>query len=237
VQPYAAKWAQFTRLETTKDSLAADRGGLQRWLLRPYVTFILPIEDPAVLRQIAVWQDALRPWLLYEPQPANRLHITLHEVGGLRHRIWLPHTWRRADVVTLGKRAQAALESQAPFTVGVGPLNAFSNAMIAEVQDEQECLRALRVRLRRALPLRARPVSPWPFLPHITLGYWGEQPAAPVIAALRPWHEVTPVPLRVERVQLTIYTMDDDPPRRDALLTAEEEIITEFMLKGQDGRE
>jgi 2'-5' RNA ligase len=236
VQPYAAKWAQFTRLETTKDSLAADRGGLQRWLLRPYVTFILPIEDPAVLRQIAIWQDALHPWLPYEPQPANRLHITLHEVGGLRHRVWLPHTWRRADVVALGRRAQDALESQAPFTVGVGPLNAFSNAMIAEVQDEQECLRGLRVKLRRALPLRARPVSPWPFLPHITLGYWGEQPAAPVIAALRPWREVEPVPVRVERIQLTIYTPEDGPPRPDALLTAEEEVITEFMLKGQDGR-
>ena len=53
----------------------------------------------------------------------------------------------------------------------------------------------LRIKLRRALPLRARPASPWPYLPHITLGYWGEQPVAPVIAALRPWRDVTPLPL------------------------------------------
>jgi 2'-5' RNA ligase len=236
VQPYAAKWTQFTRLETTKDSLAADRRGLRRWLSRPYITFIVPIEDPAVIGQITRWQDALRPWLPYEPQPANGLHITLHYVGGLQHRVWLPHTWQRAAVVELGKRVRDMLESQAPFTVQIGPLNAFSNALIAEVQDEQECLRVLRVGLRRALPLRARPVSPWPYLPHITLGYWGEQPTAPVVEAMRPWREVTPVMVWVERVQLTIYALEDGPPRPDALITAQEEVVTEFMLKGQDGR-
>jgi 2'-5' RNA ligase len=236
VQPYAAKWDQFTRLAITKDSLAADRRGLRRWLSRPYITFIVPIDDPAVIRQLAAWQEALRPWLYYDPQPANRLHITLHYVGGLQRRIWLPHTWRRAAVVALGQRARAALESQTPFTVRIGPLNAFSNALIAEVQDEQECLRMLRVKLRRALPLRARPVSPWPYLPHITLGYWGEQPAAPVIAAVQPWRDVTPVSLDVERVRLTIYALEDGAPHRDTLLTAQERIITEFRLKGQDGR-
>jgi 2'-5' RNA ligase len=236
VQPYAAKWAQFTRLETTKDSLVADRRGLRRWLSRPYITFIVPIEDPAVIRQIAVWQEALRPWLYYDPQPANRLHITLHYVGGLRHRIWLPHAWGRAAVTALGERVRGTLESQAPFTVKIGPLNAFSNALIAEVQDDRECLRVLRVKLRRALPLRARPPSPWPYLPHVTLGYWGEQPTAPVCEAMGTLRDVTPVTLRVERVQLTIYTLENGLPRRDTLLTAEEQVVTEFVLKGQDGR-
>jgi 2'-5' RNA ligase len=232
VQPYAAKWAQFTRLETTKDSLVADRRGLRRWLSRPYITFIVPIEDPAVIRQFTAWQNALRRWLYYDPQPANRLHISLHYVGGLQRRIWLPHTWRRAAVVALGERVRGTLESQSPFTVQVGPLNAFSNALIAEVQDEQECLRVLRAKLRRALPLRARPASPWPYLPHVTLGYWGEQATAPVIAAVQPWRDTTPVVLRIERVLLTIYALEDGPPRRDTLLKAEEQIITEFMLKG-----
>jgi 2'-5' RNA ligase len=235
VQPYAARWAQFTRLETTKDSLAADRRGLRRWLSRPYITFIVPIEDPAVIGQIARWQDALRPWLPYEPQPAKGLHITLHYVGGLQHRVWLPHTWRRVAVVELGKRVRNTLERQEPFIVQIGPLNAFPNVLIAEVQDEQECLRALRARLRRALPLRARPGAPWPYLPHVTLGYWGEQPAAPVIEALRPWREVTPVTVHVGRVRLTIYALEDGPPHPDVLLTAEEEIVMEFTLKGQDG--
>jgi 2'-5' RNA ligase len=236
VQSYATRWAQFTRLEATKDSLAADRRGLRRWLSRPYITFIVPIEDQAVVGQIARWQDALRPWLSYEPQPANGLHITLHYVGGLRHRVWLPHTWRRAAVVELGERVRDTLESQSPFTVQIGPLNAFPNVLIAEVHDEQECLRVLRVKLRRVLPLRARPVSPWPYLPHITLGYWGEQFVAPVIEAMQPWREITPLPVRAERVRLTIYALEGGPPRPDALLTAEEEIITEFVLKGQDGR-
>jgi 2'-5' RNA ligase len=117
------------------------------------------------------------------------------------------------------------------FAVGVGPLNAFPNALFAEVQDETGCLRALRTGLRRALPRRARPPLRWPFVPHVTLGYWGRQPATSLIAALTPFRQVEPVPLRVERVRLTIYALNDGPSRVDLLRTAREEIIAEFALK------
>jgi 2'-5' RNA ligase len=231
---YAAKWEQFTHLDHTKDSLALDHRGLRRWLLMPYIAFIVPIEDPAVVGQVVEWQDALRPWLAYDPQPVDRLHITLHHVGGLRQRLWLllPHTWRRAALAAIGERVRAALESLSSFEVRIGPLNALANVLIAEVQDDQECLRLLRVKLRRALPLRARPPSLWPYLPHITLGYWGEQPAAPIAETLQPFRKVAPVRLRITRVRLTVYTLGTPAPRRDMLHRAQEEIIAEFTLQG-----
>jgi 2'-5' RNA ligase len=231
---YAARWEQFTHLDHTQDSLASERRGLRRWLLRPYIAFIAPIEDPAVVGQIVAWQNALRPWLAYDPQPVNRLHITLHYVGGLRQKfwLWLPHTWRRAALPVMSERVRGILESPPVFEIRVGPLNAFANVLFAEVQDDQQCLRVLRAKLRRALPLRARPPSPWPYLPHISLGYWGERPVAPIVEAMRPFREVEPVTLRITRARLTVYTLGTSAPRRDVLRTAQEEIVTEFVLSG-----
>ncbi|GAB4426054.1 MAG: hypothetical protein Kow00106_22430 [Anaerolineae bacterium] len=230
---YAAIWESFCRLHWTQDSLAQERRGWRRWLLRPVVAFIVPIDDEAVLAQLQSWQSALSSWLAYTPQPADRLHITLHVVGRFSSWlwVWLPHAWRRRDLERLSAAVVPLVRQMEVFTVGVGPLNAFPNALFAEVQDETGCLRALRTGLRRALPRRARPPLRWPFVPHVTLGYWGRQPATSLIAALTPFRQVEPVPLRVERVRLTIYALNDGPSRVDLLRTAREEIIAEFALK------
>jgi 2'-5' RNA ligase len=115
--------------------------------------------------------------------------------------------------------------------VRIGPLNALVSALIAEAHDDDgECLRALRLGLRRSLPLRARPPSRWAFLPHVTLGYWGVQPVAPLVEALRPFREVEPMTLTINTVRLTIYTRDPTPYRRDVLHTAQEEIIADYRL-------
>ncbi len=230
---YAALWQRFCRLRWTQDSLAEERRGWRRWLLSPLVAFIIPIHDEAVLTQLQSWQSALSPWLAYAPQPADRLHITLHMVGRLSPLPWLPlpHLWRRRDLDRLVAAVESLVQGMNAFAVSIGPLNAFPNALFAEVQDETGCLRALRTGLRRALPRRARPPLRWPFVPHVTLGYWGRQPAGPLIAALRPFRTAPSVPLRVESVRLTIYAMNDGPSRVDLLRTAREEIIAEFALK------
>jgi 2'-5' RNA ligase len=231
-QPYASKWEQFTRLGHTQDSLAAERRGLRRWLLMPVVAFVIPVDDTAVIVQLTRWQNALRPWLPYDPQPAERLHITLHYAGGMRQRLWrwIPYSWNRAALPALAERVRPILTDVSCFEIRVGPLNTFPNALIAEVQDDRECLRALRTRLRRALPLRARPPMPWPFLPHVTLGYWGKQPTAPLVNMIRPFREAEPVKLDIKRVLLTVYTRDATPPHSDVLRTAQEEVVAEFTL-------
>ncbi|HVO69662.1 MAG TPA: 2'-5' RNA ligase family protein [Aggregatilineaceae bacterium] len=206
-------------LTLTQDTLAWERRGLRRWLLLPHIAFVIPIEDPVATERLTSWQEALRPWLRYDPQPANRLHVTLHYVGVLRYEpwLWLPHSWRTSALSRIAEQARATLESFDAFDLQLGPLNAFPNVLFAEVHDSDQCLRLLRVRLRRVLPIRARPPSPWPYLPHVTLGNWGQQPVAPLVSALKPYRTAEPVHDRVTHVVLTVYTRDVMPLRRDAL--------------------
>ena len=235
VQPYAAKWQQFARLRSTHDTLAAERRGLRHWLPKAYIAFVIPIDDPAVLGQLALWQEAFRARLAYAPIPLVNFHVTLHYIGRLNEAFWLgllPNTWRRAALDGLAERAQRAITGYRKFEITIGPLNAFPNVLIAEVRDgEQECLRRLRTTLRRAMPLRARPRTAWAYLPHVTLGYWGEQSTAPLIEQLRSFRTVEPVPFTVERVRLTVYRLDSSLPIEEALLAADEDIVAEFTLQ------
>lgn len=236
VQSYAGKWAEFMRLSTTQDTLAHERGRLRRWLLLPYVAFVIPIDDAAVRAQLVVWQQALRPFLAYAP-PSDNLHITLHHAGMLQHSLLkaMPYTWRRGALPLLARRAQPILQDFTQFTVRLGPLNAFPNALITEVQDDEACLRALRLKLRRSLPIQARPPSAWSYLPHVTLGFWGKQPAAPLVDLLETFRTVEPIEYRVRRVKFTIYERDTLPPSTDALSTARETVIAEFTLQERSG--
>ncbi|MBN1565499.1 MAG: 2'-5' RNA ligase family protein [Anaerolineae bacterium] len=238
-QRYATIWNQFTRLTYTHDLLAAERRGWRRWLLHPYVGFIIQIDDPAVLDQLGEWQSALQPWFQYDPIPPEQFHISLHHVGMLRRAWWLrlPNLWQRDALPQLAERVRVALADCPAFTVQIGPLNAFSNILFAEVGGNDEALRWLRVKLRKALPLRARPPSPWPYVPHVTLGYWGDQPAAPIREALRPFRDIKPIPLRVRLIEFTIYTLDATPNRRDLFRTAQEEIIANYHLKDDPERD
>ncbi|WP_119065938.1 2'-5' RNA ligase family protein [Aggregatilinea lenta] len=235
-QSYTSKWAEFTRLSATEDTLAHERGHLRRWLMLPYVAFVIPIEDAAVRAQLIVWQQALRPWLAYAPS-SDHLHITLHHAGMLRHNLLkaLPYTWRRGALPALARKAQPTLQDFDQFTVRLGPLNAFPNALITEVQDDSECLRALRLKLRRALPIQARPPSAWTYLPHVTLGFWGKQPVAPLVELMERFRTVEPVEYRVRTVKFTIYERDTLPPSTDALSAARETVIAEFALQARSG--
>jgi 2'-5' RNA ligase len=235
---YATIWTQFTRLARTRDSLAAERRGWRRWLLHPYVGFIIQIDDPAVIGQLTEWQGALRPWMQYDPIPPDQLHISLHQVGKLQRSkgLHLPNLWQRDTLTHLAGRVREVLVDCPAFTVQVGPLNAFPNTLFAEVEDN-DMLRALRVNIRKALPLRARPPARWPYVPHVTLGYWGAQPAAPIRDALRPYRAIEPVSLRVRLIEFTIYTLDPTPNRRDVLRTAQEDIIADYHLKDDSERD
>jgi len=231
---FAAQWAQFTRLKFTEDSLANDRRMMRRWQLMPYLAFVIPVDDPEVRAQLASWQNAFADTLPYAPQPIDRAHVTLHYVGRLRTSAWLlllPNTFPRASLEGMAARARRALAQCSPFTLGIGPPNAFPNVLFAEVHDtDNECLRATRLRVRRALPLRARPSSPWNYLPHITLAYWGKQPVPPLVERLRPLREIEPLPLRVTRIRFTIYWRDLLPTAPDVLARAREEVIAEYTL-------
>jgi 2'-5' RNA ligase len=230
---YATIWERFGHLSQTQDSLALEHRGLWRWLLLPQAAFVMPIDDPEATKHLTRWQEAFSPWLPYDPQPEDRLHITLQHVGLLRYKpwLWLPNSWRPAALSRLAEQVRAALESVEAFDLQLGPLNAFPNVLFAEVHDSDQCLRLLRTKLRRGLPMRARPPSRWPYLPHVTLGNWGRQPAAPLVNALRPYRVAQPVPFRVTHVRLTVYTRNALPLRRDTLRVAQETVIADYQLK------
>jgi len=226
-------WRQFSALAMTHDALAHERRRPGRWRSRPFISFVVSVDDLAVQAKLVEWQHALRAALPYRPQPADRLHITLHEVSGpprgARHAA--SPAWRRGALARLAASVRAPLEAIPRFTIYVGPLNAFDGGPFAEVQDPQRCLRLLRTTLRGALPMCARPVPPWQFLPHITLGHWGAQPIAPLVRALEPFRKVEPVPLRVTRVLFTAYARSTPPLGADLLEAAHVEVLAEFHLK------
>ena len=231
-QAYQSNWSTFRRLSQTQDSAVLERRGFRRWLLLPYIAFVIPIEEPGVVTQLLAWQSALQNLMAYEPQPAERLHITVHFVGLLRRNpfLFLPNMWSRERLPVLAERARAALAEMCQFDLKLGPLNAFPNVLFVEVQDEHECLRTLRAKIRRAMPLRARPPLTWSYVPHVTLGLWGQQPIRPIVTAMQPYRHVPPVTLRVERVKLTLYVRDVSPAEPDILSSAREEIVTELAL-------
>lgn len=232
--PFQSTWSQFIRLNKTYDSLVQERRGLRRWMLLPHIAFVIPTEDQAVQDQLQAWQAALKAHFAYDPQPVNRLHITLHYVGMLRDSAWmlLPHTWQRGSLHWLADQPRRIIEGFSPFTLMIGPVNSFRNAAFAEVHDPDRCLRLLRAKVRRTLPLRARPPSEWHYMPHITLGYWGEQAAPPLVPLVEALRDAKPVPLRVESVKFTVYRRNIIPLERDFLSDAREDIIAEYRLRG-----
>src|SRR5690606_36086602 len=126
-----------TKRLRTDDSLRRERRGFRRWMLAPYIAFVIPIDDADVRARLAAWQNAFADMLPYQPQPVERLHHTLHYVGQLRTSPWLllPNTWMRASLGAMAEHVKASLAECASFTIGIGPLNAFGNTLFAEVHD------------------------------------------------------------------------------------------------------
>lgn len=233
-EAFQANWQRFTRLAETSDTLADERIGDRRWRWRlPDIAFVIPVENEAAVARCVEWQQALRQWFEYEPQPADRLHITLHYLGDLRHHFWQWRltTWGRASLRKLAEQTRVALAEFGPFEVLIGPLNAFPGGLFAEVHGDDGQLDRMRNAIKAALPWRASLLYIGrAYLPHVTLGYWGRQPVDPLVQALSRYRDIDPVPLRVERVKFTIYARDAVPLRRDVLRTAREEVIAKYDL-------
>lgn len=231
-QVFQAMWRYFAQSETTVDVLAQERRVEPRFL--PDISFLMPVDDEAVIAQCRVWQAAFADRFQYLPQPLHYLHITLHYMGDLRRWYWQtgPTLWRRAVLPAIAEQIRAALENFPAFEVQIGPLTAFPSALVAEVHDPGAELDALRETLKAALPERAWPPSRFGgYVPHVTLGYWGEQPVAPLAAAIEPFRDDDPLPLRINRVKFTTYMRDPAALRPDVLVTAREEVIAGYQLR------
>ena len=224
-------WQRFSQLAYTSDTLNTWSIRWRRWLTPISASFIIPIADSTISRYLIEAQQPLAPYMTYTPQPAEKLHITLRLVGYVRAGLMLPDTWTRSELHALANHARTLFAKFPPFEVRVGPINAFPNVAIAEVHDEGQ-LRLLETAIGELIPKARRTRRPYPLIPHVTLGYFGRRPAAPIIEALRPLRSLPPMLLTVDRVALTLYyRRGGSYPTKYLLRHSVEEVIATLPLK------
>ena len=228
---FDALWQRFGLLSSTSETLNTWPIRWRRWLTPINVSFIIPVADAAISQYLIDAQKSLAPYMTYTPQPAEKLHITLRLVGYVRAGLLLPDTWTRSELHALSNHARTLFAKFPPFEVQVGPINAFPNVAIAEVHDEGQ-LRLLETAIGELIPKARRTRRPYPLIPHITLGYFGRRPAAPIIEVMRPLRNLPSMPLAVDRVALTLYYQRGGSyPSKYLLRHSVEEVIATLPLK------
>jgi 2'-5' RNA ligase len=223
-------WQRFAQLDYTVDSINQWTNRLRRWLTPVNVSFVIPIDDRTVCDYLGKAQQALLHHMAYEPQPPDKLHITLYQVGYLRQiPLRLPGLWSRQELTRIAQLTAEYLKLFQPIEVLVGPINAFSNVAIAEVRDSGR-LRLLRGIISQAIPPLSLPLN-YPLIPHITLGYFGTQPAAPIRETIGLLRMLPKIGLTVDRVELTLYYRKPGAyePNK-ALIHSETEVIASLPI-------
>jgi len=225
---FEAVWQRFERLSYTTDTLRSLPARIRRWLMPVNVSFIIPIEDQTVCDYLGRAQEALKPHMAYAPQPADKLHITLFQLGFLRS---IPFQvrggWSRTQLDQIADLVGQYMSLVKPFKVQVGPVNAFPNVAIVEVHDLGK-LRLLNGVASQAVPPLQLPLPRFPMVPHVTLGFFGRRSAAPIRNTLRPLRNWRPIPFLVDRVELTLYYPKPGPYSLSRILqhSVEEVIVT-----------
>jgi 2'-5' RNA ligase len=227
---FATLWSRFSNLKHTVDGLVMPTIRLRRWLTPINISFIVPIDDEQVSTYLIDAQNALAPYMHYAPQPSEKLHITLFMIGYLRTGLPLRYTWARDELPAIVEKSAQMFAKLPNFTVRVGPINAFPNVAIAEVRDEGQ-LRLLERAASSIIPEARRMPPMYQLLPHITLGYWGRRPVAPIAEVMRPMRQWPMLPLRVDRVAMTLYYRGMGAYDRQELLERSvEEVIATIPL-------
>lgn len=225
---FDAEWQRFERLAYTTDTFRNLPARVRRWITPVNVSFIIPIEDQVVCAYLSRAQEALKPHMAYAPQPADKLHITLFQLGFLRS---IPFQvrggWSRTQLDQIAHLVGQYMSLVTPFEVQIGPVNAFPNVAFVEVHDLGK-LRLLSGVVSQAIPPLQLRLPRFPMVPHVTLGFFGRRPAAPIRNTLRPMRNWPPVSFRVEHVDLTLYYPQPGPYSLSRILqhSVEEVIVT-----------
>src|SRR5258708_8908257 len=131
---FDALWQRFERLVYTTDTLRSLPARIRRWLMPVNVSFIIPIEDQAVCDYLGRAQEALKPHMAYAPQPADKLHITLFQLGFLRS---IPFQvrggWSRTQLDQIANLVGQYMSLVKPFELQIGPVNAFPNVPLFQL--------------------------------------------------------------------------------------------------------
>jgi hypothetical protein len=193
---FDAAWSHFLAAPTT---LGPTPGAREEWHRgRPrYAVWVLRVGDPAVLARHAAMLDHLAP---HGARPFTDPHVTLFVAG-----FPTPHPHDDDDIALSTLDAQlAALRAAGHRSprLHVGGLNTFLSCPFLEVHDPHGDLDTLRGPLAQAHP----EVRFAPYLPHLTVGPFGDtRPTGPVAAAIAPFRTLAPLPLRPVAVELITF--------------------------------
>lgn len=165
---------------------------------RPYVLWALDLAAPEVARRVACARDPLADLLLagYCRQP----HVTL-ELCGFAGSPPLADDEFAPDYLA-AQFAALAGAAPAPFAIAIGGLASFSSAPYLTVRDPAQGIAALR----RCLAVDGENRLNYDYVPHVTVGLYGDAwPVAEVLARLAASPAEPPVWCLVERVSLMSY--------------------------------
>jgi len=197
----------------TSDHVEDGRQDTEAWGSHAGPFCMVTVRVPAALLspELAKVREAMAQFPFIRVHPDGFLHITIQELGFLTD---TPSAADEVSPVRLEEFAHAASHATAersPFTVSLGGVNSFQDAVFLEVHDGG-ALQRLHARL---FELAAIPRAPrYAYLPHSTIGhYTADAPSAHLAATLSPWRLTVFGQFPVDQVEIvTLRTDEPSPP-------------------------
>ncbi|MCH7810630.1 MAG: 2'-5' RNA ligase family protein [Chloroflexi bacterium] len=192
-----------------------------------YFAFLIAVSDDAVREYCSemIAQVAEVPGV--DPYPERYWHVTIKGVGFLAEEPSGEDEVSLADVERLAEAVRPALESQAPFEVTVGPVNAFAEVVFLEAHDggATRCLNAAL--LESAPDLQRYAVDGEMFLPHVSIARFSSNEGLPqlkeTLAGLRETAEPGPTFTASEASLIRAHLAREAP---------EFDLVAEYSLRG-----
>ncbi|MFN7144390.1 MAG: 2'-5' RNA ligase family protein [Myxococcota bacterium] len=193
-------WQRFLAAPTTLGPTPGVREAWHRGRPR-YAVWALRVEEAPIRARAAALADHLAP---HGVLPFRDPHITVF-VAGFPTAVPLADDDVAEHVLAAQVDALRACRLPPP-RLAVGGLNAFLSCPVLEVLDPHGDLARLRAPLAALHP----EIRFAPYLPHLTVGTFGDtRPTAPVAAAVAPFRGLPPLPLAPRAVDLVSFDADD----------------------------
>ncbi|MCH7484880.1 MAG: 2'-5' RNA ligase family protein [Chloroflexi bacterium] len=146
-----------------------------------YFAFLIAVSDEAVREYASrmIAQVADIPGV--DPYPERYWHLTIKGVGFLAEEPSGEDEVSLADVERLAEAVRPAMESQAPFEVTVGPVNAFAEVVFLETRDDGATGCLNEALLESAPDLQRYAVDGEMFLPHVSIARFSSNEGLPML--------------------------------------------------------
>ena len=144
-----------------------------------YFAFLIAVSDEAVREYAARMIAEVAEIPGVDPYPERYWHLTIKGVGFLAEEPSGEDEVSLADVERLAEAVRPAMESQAPFEVTVGPVNAFAEVVFLEARDDGATGCLNEALLESAPDLQRYAVDGEMFLPHVSIARFSSNEGLP----------------------------------------------------------